>query len=260
MFPVLYIILGIFVVVIPTVLFIVHKRNENSKKIKNPKLPENKACRKKPCKNGTCASIGIDSYKCWCDKGWTGTNCDVASNCDPVCSVHGKCVKNEDDVYSCECNPGWAGTTCIDQVPICCAYNPDDTAKCNGRTTETLCVPPATRRGENPPPEACIWNTQGGDCPTYKCCPGGPEDTKKCIDVDISTCDTGDSKGCRRDPKCSGVCCIKTPTGPVDPQKNMCLQKREANTCNSEKLCQWKYGTSLCEEEQKEEEETKEGE
>ena len=35
-------------------------------------------CKSSPCKHGQCKNA-VASYKCHCDLGWTGTNCDTSN-------------------------------------------------------------------------------------------------------------------------------------------------------------------------------------
>ena len=65
------------------------------------------------CREG-CHPVGgycTVSNQCSCNNGWTGTNCNISTNC-PSCT-NGVCY--EPNV--CTCNHGWTGSGC--STPVC---------------------------------------------------------------------------------------------------------------------------------------------
>lgn len=70
-------------------------------------------CNPNPCQNsGTCTASG-SSYTCNCQPGWSGTNCDLASQtCQPnPCQNGGTCYVYGGS-YSCQCPPSYGGANC----------------------------------------------------------------------------------------------------------------------------------------------------
>lgn len=71
-------------------------------------------CREKPCKNGgICYNTEANQYRCECQAGFTGVNCETAINfCgSSPCKNNGTCHNDASD-FRCNCPPGWAGPTC----------------------------------------------------------------------------------------------------------------------------------------------------
>ncbi|XP_078678488.1 uncharacterized protein LOC144914480 [Branchiostoma floridae x Branchiostoma belcheri] len=68
-------------------------------------------CTRNPCEHGRCVNNN-GGYKCTCNPGWTGQNCQQDLNeCTKKPCLHGRCVNN-DGGYNCACNPGWTGQNC----------------------------------------------------------------------------------------------------------------------------------------------------
>ncbi|KAI8488046.1 hypothetical protein Bbelb_341640 [Branchiostoma belcheri] len=73
-------------------------------------------CTWKPCQHGNCVNKD-GGYKCFCNPGWTGQNCQQDLNeCTKKPCLHGRCV-NKDGGYKCTCNPGWTGHNCQQAKP-----------------------------------------------------------------------------------------------------------------------------------------------
>lgn len=71
-------------------------------------------CREKPCKNGgICYNTEANQYRCECQAGFTGVNCETAIDfCgSSPCKNNGTCHNDASD-FRCNCPPGWAGPTC----------------------------------------------------------------------------------------------------------------------------------------------------
>ncbi|XP_078659461.1 uncharacterized protein LOC144904428 isoform X2 [Branchiostoma floridae x Branchiostoma belcheri] len=71
-------------------------------------------CAASPCAHGTCTG-GDQGYTCTCESGWTGRNCDQASEdvdeCEAGthnCSAHANCT-NFPGGFNCTCNAGYSG-------------------------------------------------------------------------------------------------------------------------------------------------------
>ncbi|KAI8489142.1 hypothetical protein Bbelb_331270 [Branchiostoma belcheri] len=75
-------------------------------------------CTRNPCLHGRCANKN-GGYKCTCNPGWTGQNCQQDLNeCTRNPWLHGRCV-NKDGGYKCTCNPGWTGQNCQQDLNEC---------------------------------------------------------------------------------------------------------------------------------------------
>ncbi|KAI8511578.1 hypothetical protein Bbelb_106780 [Branchiostoma belcheri] len=75
-------------------------------------------CTGNPCQHGRCVNKA-GGYKCTCNPGWTGHNCQQDLNeCDGNPCKHGRCV-NKDGGYKCTCNPGWTGQNCQQDLNEC---------------------------------------------------------------------------------------------------------------------------------------------
>ncbi|KAI8507076.1 hypothetical protein Bbelb_155150 [Branchiostoma belcheri] len=85
-------------------------------------------CTWKPCLHGRCVNKD-GGYKCTCNPGWTGQNCQQDLNeCDGKPCKHGRCV-NKDGGYKCTCNPGWTGHNCQQDLNECTG-NPCQHGRC----------------------------------------------------------------------------------------------------------------------------------
>lgn len=84
-----------------------------------------------PCRNnGICSLAGLSQYKCTCQAGFTGTNCDsilnpCMTNNSPTCLNNGDCAVNLKlfPYFTCTCRLGYSGTRCQNTVlkhqPVC---------------------------------------------------------------------------------------------------------------------------------------------
>jgi hypothetical protein len=97
------------------------------------------ACLSNPCKNlGSCFNMNT-SYKCFCDKNFTGTNCESSLKFEPQCS-EGLCMNNGTCIESpylqgflCECDNTYEGIFCevkkeVKKIEPC----PEDACEPNG--------------------------------------------------------------------------------------------------------------------------------
>ena len=83
-------------------------------------------CDSDPCQNGDCLvdTSGIaqwSGYKCECEDGFAGRNCDVALDmCASFPCLHGgACAFDGDSSFACSCPSGWAGETCHQNILEC---------------------------------------------------------------------------------------------------------------------------------------------
>ncbi|XP_019643805.1 PREDICTED: fibropellin-1-like [Branchiostoma belcheri] len=70
----------------------------------------------RPCEHGTCTDVGVTSYTCSCEDGWTGHDCDQ-------------------DIDECASSPCFLGGTCLDHVNGYSCVCPKDTT---GKNCETV--------------------------------------------------------------------------------------------------------------------------
>ncbi|KAI8486999.1 hypothetical protein Bbelb_352590 [Branchiostoma belcheri] len=75
-------------------------------------------CTRNPCQHGRCMNKD-GGYKCTCNPGWTGQNCQQDINeCARNPCQHVRCV-NKDGGYTCICLPGWTGQNCQQKISKC---------------------------------------------------------------------------------------------------------------------------------------------
>ncbi len=110
---------------------------------------------------------GVGTYRCTCEPGWTGVNCDEDINyCVPDPCQNGDCeVKDsincpvcisvaqnllgfmpllcfmQDGVstYRCTCEPGWTGVNCDEDINYC-VPDPCQNGECEVRDSIAQCV------------------------------------------------------------------------------------------------------------------------
>ncbi|XP_035677229.1 fibropellin-3-like [Branchiostoma floridae] len=98
-------------------------------------------CIWKPCQHGRCLNQD-GGYKCTCDPGWIGRNCQQDINaCMRNACQHGRCA-NQDGDYNCTCDPGWTGHNC-QQDQNECTINPCQHGRCvnNDGSYRCICSP-----------------------------------------------------------------------------------------------------------------------
>ncbi|XP_067942755.1 fibropellin-1-like [Watersipora subatra] len=76
-------------------------------------------CTSNPCKHGICTEKSI-GYKCGCEAGWTGYNCDTRiALCPSVdCGPHGSCLET-DTGPQCFCQTDYTGIYCETRIDPC---------------------------------------------------------------------------------------------------------------------------------------------
>ena len=81
-------------------------------------------CQSNECRYGACEIVTATQYKCHCNAGITGTNCDTMAAAGNPCSSNpcyngGICV-NQGTSFICTCPNGLAGSTCRLQTAVPC--------------------------------------------------------------------------------------------------------------------------------------------
>lgn len=70
-----------------------------------------------PCKNGASCYGSANSYFCYCQNGFSGTNCEIQSDfkntCNSeMCSNHGLCIMKMNTLQICKCFESYYGANC----------------------------------------------------------------------------------------------------------------------------------------------------
>ncbi|XP_026675727.1 cubilin-like [Diaphorina citri] len=71
---------------------------------------------------GICAPIGDRGYRCQCEPGFTGKNCEVSMNLSCLnnpCENGGTCTTTSQFEVRCLCPDGYSGPYCADQMMDC---------------------------------------------------------------------------------------------------------------------------------------------
>ena len=74
-------------------------------------------CAQRPCKHGDCIGLTDGTYRCSCDNGWGGDNCneDVDECTYGICKNGGTCM-DANGYYRCLCPSGYEGQHCEHDV------------------------------------------------------------------------------------------------------------------------------------------------
>lgn len=76
-------------------------------------------CKNSPCTNAVSCQNLVGDYKCKCQKGWTGKNCEHNINdCVGQCQHGATCIDLVND-YHCACMPGYTGRDCATDIDEC---------------------------------------------------------------------------------------------------------------------------------------------
>lgn len=73
-----------------------------------------------PCLNGGSCTDGVNSFRCSCLPGFTGSHCATEVNeCQSApCKNRGTCTDYVNS-YTCTCKPGFTGLLCETNIPDC---------------------------------------------------------------------------------------------------------------------------------------------
>ncbi|HET8933136.1 MAG TPA: hypothetical protein VFN67_06855 [Polyangiales bacterium] len=192
------------------------------------------SCTSEACsQHGSCSVTSETTFKCACNAGYTGRQCEVVDDCvagapqGGPCSGHGSCVDGN-NAYTCTCDAGWIGMTCaeldncVDNMcqhgGTCIDGDNAYTCDCTGTNYEgqyceskiNFCATAPCKNGG-----AC---TDGAT--TFSCdCTGtgftGPTcqtDLDECADVQADVCQTGT---CINGGSGEGYAC-RCPDGTID--------------------------------------------
>jgi hypothetical protein len=142
-------------------------------------------CNSNQCKYGTCEILNQFAYKCHCQSGITGTNCDFIAAAGNPCSSNpcygatSVCVNQGTVAFACVCQAGLSGQTCRDHVGAC---------QCQNGGACTIVGPNAYRCSclSGFGGELCQFRTTLTSCQYLGCQNGGT-----CTIISICTCPTG---------------------------------------------------------------------
>ena len=173
----------------------------------------------------TKASLTAHMYKCTCDPGWQGKNCDTDINdCKKdICKNGGTCKDAGVNKYVCECTSGWGGQNCADDIlDHCSPYKCEKKCGTQKRFKDTVCDTENNHCG-------CDWD--GGDCCGNDGAKG--EQYLYCKDDCICKKDAlGSKKGAKPDclKKC-GIAASYVGDGTCDDENNHCGCNWDGGDC-----------------------------
>ena len=145
-------------------------------------------CASDPCINGTCSDL-VNAYSCYCQVGFTGTNCDInIDDCATNPCVNGTCADLVNG-YSCMCQAGYTGTNCDINIDDC-ASNPCVNGTCTDLVNAYNCTCQAGFTGTNCDVELCTLTcANGGTLDVINCtCDCLPQFTGDSCDVVVDEC------------------------------------------------------------------------
>uniref|UniRef100_A0A8C3V1P8 Neurogenic locus notch homolog protein 1 n=1 Tax=Catharus ustulatus TaxID=91951 RepID=A0A8C3V1P8_CATUS len=159
------------------------------------------------------APIFPQSYKCDCDPGWSGTNCDINNNEYP-CHNGGSCSDGI-GTFFCECLAGFRGPKCEEDINECASNPCKNGANCTDCVNSYTCTCPSGFSGIH-----CENNTP--DCTESSCFNGGT-----CVDgINTFTC-----------------VCLPGFTGSYCEHN---INECDSKPCLNGGTCQDSYGTYKC--------------
>lgn len=130
------------------------------------------SCEQSPCKNeGTCQpgpGPGPGSYKCTCQAGFLGGNCQQnVDDCSGVSCYNGGSCRDGRNEYTCQCTVGFSGRHCQDPVDLCRGFpcaNGGTCVESNGVDFQCACAPGFLGR---------LCNVNINECDPNPCANGG---------------------------------------------------------------------------------------
>eukprot|EP01052_Picozoa_sp_SAG31_P008962 SAG31_NODE_461_length_15359_cov_8.989253_1_plen_2385_part_10 len=99
-------------------------------------------CASSPCYRGNCTESNASdaTYRCTCDRGWIGVNCDVETyECESSPCAHNGICEETTHGYSCECQPGYSGDNCETNIDDCSSNPCSNGANCTDHVRSWSC-------------------------------------------------------------------------------------------------------------------------
>ncbi|XP_029136151.1 protein crumbs homolog 2a [Labrus bergylta] len=110
-------------------------------------------CASGPCLNGATCEDLFNMFRCVCDLGWGGEQCETdVDECASQPCVHGSC-KDYLAGFECRCHPGYDGTLCEKDVDECEHHSCEHGGTCQDGTNTYTCTCPQDYRGPR-----CQWS------------------------------------------------------------------------------------------------------
>lgn len=207
--------------------------------------PVASACTPNPCVNGTCVlNEQYNKYKCDCDDGFSGDNCEYSKTCTAAtCLYGGTCTETNNGGFKCDCLNLYSGNRC-EEINRCNYGDPCVNGKCettvDGITTNYTCTCDDGWTGANCEtmidfctPDPCKYNStctpkfKGYDCTCLTGLTGA--NCSEIIDLCVPYWDNEAWKW------------IKSPCNSKDDMAN-CTKKINGFTCS----CGEKWTDTLC--------------
>ncbi|KAJ8873823.1 hypothetical protein PR048_024659 [Dryococelus australis] len=130
-------------------------------------------CQGSPCINAYSCQNLVGDYRCKCQQGWAGKNCDHNINdCVGQCQHGATCIDLVND-YHCACQPGYTGRDCHTDIDDCESNPCKNGGECSDQVNGYRCICPVGFMGEqcevdhdHCSPDPCengapCFNTQG---------------------------------------------------------------------------------------------------
>lgn len=77
-------------------------------------------CERQPCENGGTCSDQVDDYNCSCQAGFKGKNCSInIDECESQPCVNAILCEDRINDYQCNCKPGYTGKNCNSNIDEC---------------------------------------------------------------------------------------------------------------------------------------------
>jgi formylglycine-generating enzyme required for sulfatase activity len=123
------------------------------------------------CENGGACRVEGNDFRCDCAAGWTGRFCEInIDECAPApCQNGGGCIDGIAD-YTCACTPGWQGKNCEQDIDECLPRPCQNGAACRNLQADYRCE--------------CLFGYEGRNCEVDidECAPR-PCQNGQCLDL-----------------------------------------------------------------------------